>query len=130
MRNTFTLIALTFLLFGCNAKQDKEARLHKLETEILKANQDIRELRGKVYMLEKSMAKQEFEALLRQLLGGNAEQIIQELGNFKLSTIRVNGQILSLPEFYKILEKLNMGLMYFINGGKLFLKNLDLNSKY
>ncbi len=54
---------------------------------------------------QESMAKQEFENLLRQLLGDNAEPIINEIGNYKLSIIRVNGEILSIPEFYKILEK-------------------------
>lgn len=52
-----------------------------------------------------SMAQQEFEELLRQFLGDEAEPIIRELSNFKLSIIRVNGEILSLPAFYKVLEK-------------------------
>jgi hypothetical protein len=51
------------------------------------------------------MAQQEFEELLRQFLGDEAEPIIRELSNFKLSIIRVNGEILSLPAFYKVLEK-------------------------
>lgn len=52
-----------------------------------------------------SMAQQEFENLLRQLLGDNAEPIIRELSSFHLSIMRVNGEILSTPELYKYLDK-------------------------
>ena len=54
---------------------------------------------------EESMAQQEFQNLLRQLIGDNAEAIIREIGSFQLSIIRVNGKILSTPELYKYLEK-------------------------
>ena len=51
------------------------------------------------------MAKQELEIILKQLLGDNADAIIKELDNFDLTTIRLNGASLTVPELYQVLEK-------------------------
>jgi len=54
---------------------------------------------------ENSMAKQELEQLLRQLLGNRAEEIIRQLDNYDLKTIRFNGSAVSPQELYQILER-------------------------
>jgi len=52
-----------------------------------------------------AMARQELEQILRQLLGDKAETILRQIDDFKLTTIRVNGATLSIPELYQVLEK-------------------------
>jgi hypothetical protein len=52
-----------------------------------------------------SMAKQELELLLRQLLGNNADQIIKEIDDYDLTSIRVNGATLTVQELYQVIEK-------------------------
>ena len=52
-----------------------------------------------------AMARQELEQILRQLLGDKAETILRQINDFKLTTIRVNGATLSIPELYQVLEK-------------------------
>ena len=52
-----------------------------------------------------NMAKQEIEQLLKQLLGDNAERIIRKTDGFRLSSIRVNGSVISIQELYQIIEK-------------------------
>lgn len=52
-----------------------------------------------------AMAKQELEILLKQLLGDRADAIIREIDQFGLSSIRVNGSLLTVPELYQIMEK-------------------------
>ena len=52
-----------------------------------------------------AMARQELEQILRQLLGDKAETILRQINDFKLTSIRVNGATLSIPELYQVLEK-------------------------
>lgn len=54
---------------------------------------------------QESMAKQEIEILLRQLLGDNADAIIKEIDNYDLRSIRINGASLTVQELYQVLEK-------------------------
>lgn len=52
-----------------------------------------------------AIARQELEQILRQLLGDRAETIIRQINDYNLSSIRVNGSVISVPELYQILEK-------------------------
>jgi len=54
---------------------------------------------------QESMAKQELEIILRQLLGDRADAIIKQMEDYDLSSIRVNGSALSASELYQFLEK-------------------------
>lgn len=52
-----------------------------------------------------SMAKQELEQLLKQLLGNSADGVISEIDGFALSSMRVNGSTISIQELYRFIEK-------------------------
>lgn len=52
-----------------------------------------------------SLAKQELEILLKQLLGDRADSIIRQIEDYGLKTIRVNGSTISVQELYQFLEK-------------------------
>lgn len=60
---------------------------------------------AKAAQTEEGLAKQELETLLRQLLGDNANGVIQQLKNLSLKTIRVNGSSITVKELYDYLEK-------------------------
>ncbi len=52
-----------------------------------------------------NIAKEEFEDLLRQLLGDNAEDLIRNLSNYNMKSVRVNGSVITVEELYNLLEK-------------------------
>lgn len=53
MKKAQVTLILSILLFGCNMKPNKEARIQKLETEIQKSTERINQLEKKVEILEK-----------------------------------------------------------------------------
>lgn len=60
---------------------------------------------SKAAQTEEDVAKQELESLLRQLLGENADGVIQQLSDLSLKTIRVNGSSITVKELYRYMEK-------------------------
>lgn len=60
---------------------------------------------SKSNLTQETIAKQELEQILRQLLGDKAETIIRQINDYNLTSMRVNGSGISIPELYQILEK-------------------------
>ena len=60
---------------------------------------------SKSNLTQETIAKQELEQILRQLLGDNAETIIRQINDYDLTSMRVNGSGISVPELYQLLEK-------------------------
>ncbi|MET7029510.1 hypothetical protein [Sediminicola luteus] len=52
MKKIILIAAFSLLLIGCNMNPSKEARIQKLETEILKAMDKIRSLESRIQNLE------------------------------------------------------------------------------
>ncbi len=52
MKKVILIAAFSLLLIGCNMNPSKEARIHKLETEMLKAMDKIRSLESRIQNLE------------------------------------------------------------------------------
>ncbi len=51
------------------------------------------------------MAKEEFESLLKQLLGDNADELIRQLNDYSIESVRVNGTVVTVQELYKLMER-------------------------
>ncbi|MFK8056070.1 MAG: hypothetical protein AB8F78_08130 [Saprospiraceae bacterium] len=57
MKTAFSLLLLSLFLVGCNPTPNKEARLRKLESEIVVANESVKNLETEVKTLQHENAK-------------------------------------------------------------------------
>ncbi len=65
MKKALGIFILAILLFGCNMNPSKEARIQKLETEILNSMEQINKLEKRVETLEQNNT--ELESKIEQI---------------------------------------------------------------